>query len=442
MKAAALAPLEAAGRPVRYLNSGKDDKHKIAQEIASAEGITEGPVCALTALELGSSYAIRLNGSTHKPELQIAARKCLFVYQYWMHPVFGLMRARLQTWFPFPIHVYLNGREWLARQIDRAGLRYRRQGNCFAWIEDSARAQALMDQQQRVHWAELFEAVARGIHPLLFSELSRKYAMNYDWSCVDSEWALDLMFRQPEQLPRIVPQLLRFGLLSFSSPDVLRFMGKKVDRHGEPFGRHALPQNSDLKRRGNGARIKHRLGPNSIKLYDKAYTPQGAVLRTEVTISAPQSFRIFRRTDDPQAQLAWRTMRQSVADLHARGEVSQKILDRYCSALAAIDDSTNSRRPAPRRCAGKASLSAVSGPSIHPITPCSRPSTAANSPSPDCATATSSVCSIPLRRETKPSNAAARPPSAASCACCGPMACSANVRVPTLTTSLRKAAKP
>ena len=56
-------------------------------------------------------------------------RKCLFIYQYWMHPVFGFMS--IQTWFPFPIHIYLNGREWLAQQMNRAGIGYRRSGNCF-----------------------------------------------------------------------------------------------------------------------------------------------------------------------------------------------------------------------------------------------------------------------------------------------------------------------
>ena len=34
VKAAALAPMLAADRPVRYLNSGKDDKQKIALQIA------------------------------------------------------------------------------------------------------------------------------------------------------------------------------------------------------------------------------------------------------------------------------------------------------------------------------------------------------------------------------------------------------------------------
>jgi hypothetical protein len=50
--------------------------------------------------------------------------------------------ARIQTWFPFNIQIGLNGREWLARQMDREGLRYQQQENCFPWIENYPRAQA------------------------------------------------------------------------------------------------------------------------------------------------------------------------------------------------------------------------------------------------------------------------------------------------------------
>jgi hypothetical protein len=57
MKEASLAPLLAAGREVRYLNSGKDNKQQIALEIAARDGIVEGPICALTAVELCSSHA-------------------------------------------------------------------------------------------------------------------------------------------------------------------------------------------------------------------------------------------------------------------------------------------------------------------------------------------------------------------------------------------------
>ena len=69
------------------------------------------------------------NRETKKLDFKLEQRKCL------------------QTWFPFRIQICLNGREWLARQMDPAGLPYVRQDNCFPWIEDFAEAQRLMDWQ-------------------------------------------------------------------------------------------------------------------------------------------------------------------------------------------------------------------------------------------------------------------------------------------------------
>jgi hypothetical protein len=53
------------------------------------------------------------------------------LYHYMIDPDFGWMYARIQTWFPFSVQIYLNGREWPARQMDKAGLGYVRQDNCF-----------------------------------------------------------------------------------------------------------------------------------------------------------------------------------------------------------------------------------------------------------------------------------------------------------------------
>jgi len=153
------------------LNSGKDNKQQIALEIAARDGIVEGPICALTAVELCSSYVIKVNSETKRPGLAIAPRKCLFLYHYWMHPVFGFMSVRLQSWFPFTVHLYLNGREWLARQMDQAGIGYRRHDNCFTWVADSGRAQTLLDEQLKTNWVQLFDPIIQQVHPLLASEL-------------------------------------------------------------------------------------------------------------------------------------------------------------------------------------------------------------------------------------------------------------------------------
>ena len=184
----------------------------------------------------------------------------------------------------FQLSVFLNGREWLARQMDQAGMEYRRADNCFPFIADFARAQALMDQQLTTDWTSALDACAQRIHPL-FPTLFGHYPMRYYWTGFQSEWAMDIVFRDAAQLKSLYPQLVHLGMVGLSSPDVMRFMDKKVTRNGNSAGpSHAIV--TDVKTRAEGVRIKHRLGNNSIKLYDKAYAECGAVLRPEVTIKS------------------------------------------------------------------------------------------------------------------------------------------------------------
>ena len=50
------------------------------------------------------------------------------------------------------MHVGLNGREWLARQLDAASSATGAAGNCFVWLEDVAATQQLADAQLRTAW--------------------------------------------------------------------------------------------------------------------------------------------------------------------------------------------------------------------------------------------------------------------------------------------------
>ena len=56
--------------------------------------------------------------------------------------------------------------------------------------------------------------------------------MSYYRTVFQSEWAMDIVFRDPAQLQRLYPQLIHLGMTSFSSPDVMRFMDKKVSHKG------------------------------------------------------------------------------------------------------------------------------------------------------------------------------------------------------------------
>lgn len=58
----------------------------------------------------------------------------------------------VQTWLPFPIRVCLNGREDLARQLDKAKIGYEKRDNCFVRIYNLQRAQQILDRLVTRKW--------------------------------------------------------------------------------------------------------------------------------------------------------------------------------------------------------------------------------------------------------------------------------------------------
>ena len=80
------------------------------------------------------SYSIYRNPETKKLELESRQRKCLHLYFYYQHEIYGLLHIRLQTWFPFTIQICMNGREWLAKQLKKEKISYQKQDNCFLKI--------------------------------------------------------------------------------------------------------------------------------------------------------------------------------------------------------------------------------------------------------------------------------------------------------------------
>jgi hypothetical protein len=330
--AASEAVAKRQGRPVEYLRSPQLRKEDRARAVATRDGITDGLIGLFTCVEPCWSYTVRGNGGTKRLELRGELRQCLHLYHYYQHAVFGLMYARVQTWFPFTVQIGINGREWLCRSLGQAGLAYRRRDNCVTWVADVARAQALLDRQLRANGPRLLAAVRRRVHPA-HPQLLGTYRADYYWTVAQSEWATDVLFRDRAALQRRYGHWLRFALTSYASPDVLRFLGKKAPGHGGVNGHYAGEVLSDLGHRVDGLRIKHRAGANSVKMYDKA---GGGGRRVETTINDPSAFKVYRAKEGDESGVKdWRQLRSGVADLHRRAAVSAASNARYLEGLAA-----------------------------------------------------------------------------------------------------------
>lgn len=340
LKKASVAEAQALGRPVKYLESSHVSKEAIAREIVASDGIADGLIGVLTAVEPCLTFDIHRNREGKKLELQVRTRKCLFIYHYWIDATFGFMSARIQTWFPFRIQVCINGREWLKRQMDHDGIRYIAADNCFPWVEDWSRAQHLLDQQLTTDWPKVLDPVARQLNPS-HDAIFAKHPIRYYWTTYQSEWAIDVVFRKEADLRRLYPRLVHHGVTTFGSADVMRYLGKRVRLSGEIPKNFSGEIQSNLKERQEGIRIKHLVNGNSLKLYDKAFTPAGSVLRAETTIQNGSDLRVYRpKEGDADGPLAWRPMRRGIADVHRRAELSEKAAERYLDAYAHIDDDT------------------------------------------------------------------------------------------------------
>ena len=314
------------GRPYQYLASPKISKEAVARSIAHKDKIEQGLVCVLGCVEPSRSFKVGPNPNQKKLELRAADRPCLHVYFYYIDREFGLMHVRLQTWLPFTIQVCLNGWEYLARRLQKAGVEYEKRDNCFAYIEDMARAQSMMDCLTSRKWASWLNLLARRVNPWLDPkhDLSLR---SYYWSLRESEYATDIIFKDDANLHAIYPALLAHAVHHFSAQDVMRFLQKRLRAQFNGEVR------TDFKIRVEGARIKHWVEENSIKMYDK----QGCVLRIETTINNPRRWKVWRpATRKGKRCMAWIPMRRGIADIPRRAELCCRANQRYLDALSVV----------------------------------------------------------------------------------------------------------
>jgi hypothetical protein len=317
-------------RPFEYLASAHTaargcSKEDRARAIADKDQITEGLVAVFSTLEPCKSFEVRGNRSTHKLEAVYVPRKCLFLYFYFVDRDFGLMHVRVQTWFPFSIQVYVNGREYLCKQLSRRQVAYQRYDNAITQVEDLALAQQLSDRLVQRDWARVLDAFARRVNPWL--PIVQKAGFGgYYWVIDQCEIATDVMFKDRAAIGALLPDLFEAGMLSFSADDVLRFLGRK------PHPALTAEVTSDHKRRPEGRRVKHRVRNNSIKMYDK-----WNVLRIETTINHPRDFKILKSFETDRGVVRrWVPMSKNVSNLRRYFEVASAANERYLDAMANV----------------------------------------------------------------------------------------------------------
>ena len=328
-----------AGRQITYLASSRLSKEDLVRELLRREGVgPEGVVAIYSCVEPCRSFEIYKNKETQRLELRSSDRKCLHWYVYFLSDIVGLCHVRIQSWFPFNIDICMNGREWLCRELDRLEIGYTRRDNCLTRVEDVDAAQRILTEQTQIDWPLLLNALAAHACPAAQQIAYDEGALSRYWTAAQTEWAMDVMFRSAGQLADLYPALTRHALTTFSSPHVMRFLGRvRVPQDGGVDPRFNGETDSRGMIRPEGMCVKHFLNGNSVKMYDKA----GSVLRIETTINNPADLRTLRPSStEPEGPEKVRPLRKGVVDLPRRCELSQASNDRYLEALSAVSTPT------------------------------------------------------------------------------------------------------
>jgi hypothetical protein len=239
----------------------------------------------------------------------------------------GFMHVRLQSWFPFQIQIYVNGREWLARQLDKRGIGYERYENTFLRIDDMKTALRLCRSFSRRRWSRVFDVFARRVNPVLALIHSLDFD-DYYWAIDACEVATDLMWQSRRGLLDVLGNLFDHALRAFSAENVVRFLGHKC-----------LPSKNEVDtrylcaRRPESRRIKHYLRRNWIKMYDK-----WSVLRIETVINNPTDFKVLRAVKDKRgrARRRWMRMGKGIGNLWRYLQIGEAANLRYIEALADV----------------------------------------------------------------------------------------------------------
>jgi hypothetical protein len=312
---------------LRKRNLRKEDRVK---EILTQRGDHPGLVCILSAMEPCSTYKPWHNKQTGKTYLLPDDGKCLHYYFYFIDAELGLGYVRVPTWLPCRLQVYFNGHSWLASLLRQRKIDFRLIDNAFVEIADWQRAQHIANGLEIKRLHRQLDAMAHRFCPV-----HQDFGVAYHWSVDQCEYATDVVFRKQAHLAGIYDNLTRTAIHTVKPDNIATFLGRKlnVQYQGEVGNRFNI--------RIEGTRIKHTMGPVSLKLYDKF----GLILRIETTVNDLTFFKHYREVEhrDGSRQTKWASMRKTIYSLPALREILNAANRRYLEFLSAIEDPRNGR---------------------------------------------------------------------------------------------------
>jgi len=315
-----------AGLEIEFIRKLKAfRKEARIKQILAERGEHPGLVHIFSAMESCSSYRPWHDKSTHHTFLKPTTGKCLHYYFYFIDEQFGLCYVRVPTWAPFRLQVYFNGHCWLARQLLQADIPFTLLDNAFVSIADPEKGQQLADELSAQTLHEHLEVWAQRFCPV-----RRHFRSGYHWSFMQIEYATDVVFRRQAKFQPLYEAIVRTAVHVIKAEHVATFLGRKLT------GAYQGELGNDFSTRIQGTRIRHHMGPASIKLYDKF----ACIARVECTANDVSFFKHHRYVEQRNGERVFKLapLRKSIYSLKDLRDLMRAANDRYLAFMACFDN--------------------------------------------------------------------------------------------------------
>lgn len=317
------------GMKVQFIRNNDVRKESVVAKILEERGDRPGLVAILSAMEVCPTFEARYDKETGRTSLRPDRAKCLHYYFYFVDEDLGLCFMRIPTWCPFGAQAYFNGHNLLAAKLRKAGVEYRMLDNAFTHIADWEAAQRLADESDTRVIHEKLDQYAR-----MFCPAIEMLGLSYQWNLAQVEYATDIVFRRQTDLQALYESLVHTAIQAVKPDQIATFLGRKHKLHSN----NTEEVGNDFQTRIQGTRVKHRIGPCSIKMYDKA----SLILRIETTTNNPSWFSHYRtvahRNGTTSHELA--PLKNSIYSLHDLRQLAVAVNRRYLDFLSTLDDPT------------------------------------------------------------------------------------------------------
>lgn len=310
---------------IEFVRSSKARKEDIVRKNANIE--KTGLIYILSAMETCSTYRPWHNKISNKTYLKSDQSKCLHYYFYFNDPDLGLGYVRVPTWCPFQLQVYFNGHNLLANKLKSKNIGFHMVDNAFDHIEDFEKAQKLSNALDMNKLMKKFSWFAE-----IYCPVHTEFGQTYHWSIMQQEYATDIVFKHQKDLKPIYEELIATAIHTVKPTNIATFLSQKL--HSNYEGEMGNNYNVRLE----GSRVKHSMGPVSIKMYDK----YNKILRIEITVNNVSFFKHYRTVEhrDGTTSQKQACVKKNIFSLIVLAEISLAANTRYLAFISNIEDRT------------------------------------------------------------------------------------------------------